>query len=980
MAEAAQPYKKYSDALLTIVKSYALDGSDAQRAYRQITKTAATTLNVERASVWMYDDDDRAGVRCLTLYENQSDLFSVGGTLRRSDYPLYFDALEMDRVVDAHNANTDIRTIELAETYSDGLGIASILDAPTRLNGNLIGIMCIEHVGTPRYWTTEEVAFVGSLSDILAHAVDACNRVLIEQELGKIESRQARSARITKLGHWEWDAQTDSLTYCSSELAKIFGFTVEEMLEKTSSMADNIQLVAPEDRDRYKKSQKDSMINGEDYEIEFLGLVSDGSVKTLIERFELVIDDDGTVLGAFGTTQDITEHSQQLQKAHDNLERIVEERTLSLTKEIEARKQAEEEAKINEARLQAILENLPVEVVLKDVKGRYLYANPVFEERFGISRESILGRTVHGVDVEEELDVSEITEQDRNVLASGISYANEETYVAKDGTAGAEIVTKFPVIDVDGNNVGIGTIAQDVSELKRIEGALRRSHDELEMRIEQRTRELKESEGFLSRATDIAHIGYWVWDDIEKRVVRCSDECARIYGISVEEYLRYPHSTTEGQKSIHPNDLERWRMENQVFESTLQRFDVEYRVVTPQGETRWVHEIAEPILDAKGTHVQTHGVIQDITKQKTVENNLRHQSLAIEQVEHTVKYGHWTWDEVHSTMLYCSAGLPRIHGMTTEEYLDAAAKPDPIPQLIHPDDVGLVEKYLIQTKGSGEMHWIEYRFVHPKDGVRWVREVGKPMDISDAGEVLTSVGGTYDVTEQKRLEQLKNEFISTVSHELRTPLTSIVGSLGLAKSGQFGEVLPKIQHMLDIAYDNSTRLAQLTNDILDMDKIMSDGLSLNIAPTNVVSMVHEALSLNKGYGDLLKVTFNATMLDDEVTVNGDKDRIVQVLSNLMSNAAKFSAKGDVVEICMVREEGNVRIAVMDVGCGVPEEFGDTTFDRFTQVDASDKRKMSGSGLGLSISKSIVELHGGTIGYESQVGVGSEFYFLIPVFE
>ena len=256
----------------------------------------------------MYDDDDRSGVHCIELYENSTGLHSdVGGTLLRSDYPSYFAALETDRVVDAHDAETDPRTCELAGPYSDDLGISSILDGPTRLNGELIGIMCIEHVGEARRWTTEEIAFVGSLTDLLAHAVDAHDRVLIEKELHEIEFRYARAARIAKLGHWAWDMIEDKLIYSSKEAAAFHGFTVEEYFAKASSTEHLIKLIHPDDQEAYRQAWQDHVESKSGFEIGFSVVLPDGNIRHLKEFVEAVLDDEGRLIQTVGTNMDISD-------------------------------------------------------------------------------------------------------------------------------------------------------------------------------------------------------------------------------------------------------------------------------------------------------------------------------------------------------------------------------------------------------------------------------------------------------------------------------------------------------------------------------------------------------------------------------------------------------------------------------------------------------------------------------------------------
>ncbi|MBL6932222.1 MAG: PAS domain-containing sensor histidine kinase [Rhodospirillales bacterium] len=273
----------------------------------------------------------------------------------------------------------------------------------------------------------------------------------------------------------------------------------------------------------------------------------------------------------------------------------------------------------------------------------------------------------------------------------------------------------------------------------------------------------------------------------------------------------------------------------------------------------------------------------------------------------------------------------------------------------------------------------EIELAYPDGHTRTVISTRFPV-LSSMDDVIGLGTINFDITEHKRAEKAKNEFISTVSHELRTPLTSIKGSIGLIRSGTAGDLPEKIRSMLDIAYNNSDRLVTLINDILDIEKIEANKMIFQMRQTDVVCLVEEAIKANKGYGDEYNVTFILTGSPEETLVEGDKDRLTQVLSNLMSNAAKFSPTGEQVELSITRHDNIVRIAVKDNGPGIPEEFKGVIIEKFTQSDSSDTRQTGGTGLGLSIAKAIVEQHGGTFGYNSELGVGSTFFFTLPVLE
>jgi PAS domain S-box-containing protein len=246
-------------------------------------------------------------------------------------------------------------------------------------------------------------------------------------------------------------------------------------------------------------------------------------------------------------------------------------------------------------------------------------------------------------------------------------------------------------------------------------------------------------------------------------------------------------------------------------------------------------------------------------------------------------------------------------------------------------------------------------------------------------EVMVSVI-VRDATERKKIDRMKNEFISTVSHELRTPLTSIRGSLGLALSGIAGPLVPKLKGMIEIASKNCDRLVRLVNDILDIQKIEAGKMPFKIRPLDLGALVGQSVEANMAFAQSLGVGIDVVGSAPSARVMGDSDRLLQVLTNLISNACKFSPAGRKVEVSLSRIASAVRVSVRDQGQGISEEFRSRVFRKFAQADASDSRQKGGTGLGLSICKAIVEKLGGSIGFESETGKGSTFFFDLPAEE
>lgn len=234
-----------------------------------------------------------------------------------------------------------------------------------------------------------------------------------------------------------------------------------------------------------------------------------------------------------------------------------------------------------------------------------------------------------------------------------------------------------------------------------------------------------------------------------------------------------------------------------------------------------------------------------------------------------------------------------------------------------------------------------------------------------------------DITDEKKLAQIRNEFVSTVSHELRTPITSILGSLRLIESGTAGEIPPKTAQLIKIASSNSERLIRLINDILDLQKLEGGKLDFNVSLLDPVELLQRAVT--EVYG--MAQTAGVEVIPDVSSlpfIRGDADRLVQVLVNLLSNAIKFSPRGAKVTASGETSNGRVKITVSDQGPGIAQKDLSKLFGKFQQIDSSDSRAKGGTGLGLAISKEIVERLGGSIGVQSQTGKGSTFWFELPI--
>jgi signal transduction histidine kinase len=258
--------------------------------------------------------------------------------------------------------------------------------------------------------------------------------------------------------------------------------------------------------------------------------------------------------------------------------------------------------------------------------------------------------------------------------------------------------------------------------------------------------------------------------------------------------------------------------------------------------------------------------------------------------------------------------------------------------------------------------------------------------LMDDGHISGMVVAFQDVSERRRLEKMKDEFISTVSHELRTPLTSLRASLGLIASGSLDKRPEKQRHMIDMAIGNSERLIRLVNDILDFDSVERGRLPLHRQPIEAVDLLRRAADVAHNAASQANITFHIEA--PLAPVFADEDRILQVLNELVSNAIKFSPRETSIRLAAqpapatdpsgnLIAPGEVCFIVEDHGRGIPQEKLGHIFERFQQGDSSDSRALGGTGLGLALCRSIVEQHGGRIWAESTVGEGSRFLFTLP---
>lgn len=533
-------------------------------------------------------------------------------------------------------------------------------------------------------------------------------------------------------------------------------------------------------------------------------------------------------------------------------------------------------------------------------------------------------------------------------------------YVRKDGTAFPVLLTVNALIDHNGEITGFLGVAKDITEQLAAEEVVRRSQARL-AEAEQRSRLLLECAGD----------GIYGLDR-RGRTVFVNPAAARMLGYEVEELIGTPmhklvhHSHADGTPYA-PKDCPMYAA---FRDGQVQR--VKDEVLWRKDGTCFPVEYTSTPIRNGGETVGAVVIFKDVTEARASELALRGSEARLAEAQRIAHLGSWEWNvRTHET--YWSDETFRIFGYRPRSFEPDFAR---YSHHIHSDDRQRVIEALSKAAADGTPFECGYRIITTDGSERDVNDRGQCV-VDATGNMERMVGIIQDVTEQRKVERMKNEFVSTVSHELRTPLTSIRGSLGLL-SGYMTEALPeKARELVAIAQRNSERLLLLINDILDLSKIESGRLAFHMRELELDEFLRQAVLANQGYAEQYRVALVLEQPKQAVRIQADPDRLMQVMNNLLSNAVKFSPSGTQVRIRVGVHGDRVRIQVCDRGPGIPAAFQSRVFERFTQADASDTRELGGTGLGLSIAKAIVERHGGEIGFDTGSG-GTTFHFDLAV--
>ncbi len=668
--------------------------------------------------------------------------------------------------------------------------------------------------------------------------------------------------------------------------------------------------------------------------------------------------------------QELTIHNIELEIQQEELLQAQSEMAQSLNWHTEAQKKAEKELQKSQQKFRSIAEQISELAFVVNETGMVMCVSPVVEKMFGYLPDEVTGHSFLEYLLEE--DKSATLKMFNNTMREkAVKKIVDYRFKRKDGSFFyGEINLQY---FEDDSQSGIIGLIWDISVRKHIDKKL----------IETRKR--------LSQALDAAQAGVWEWN-MQTNENIWSDELWVLCGLEPRDENPTFKLWAE---VIHPEDRE------MVIEKVLSaarngtELNFEYRICYPDGSIHWLLSRGKPLMSETGKVDFYIGTIIDITERRLAESKAHEIGCRFEATIDAAQIGTWDWN-IQTGEAIVNKRWCEIVGYTQEELVPVSIQT--WKDLSHPDDFKksslLAEKHF---NGELDFYVCECRMKHKNGDWIWVLDRGKLSKFTDEGKPLRVLGTHIDITARKLAEdqlqntlhdlleakdraeesdRLKSAFMANISHEIRTPMNGILGFTELLKDPHLtGE---EQTEYIALIHKSGKRMLGLINDLMDISRLDAKEAKLQIAKTTVNGLLHELQAFFKPESDKrgLRLTHTSGLPDNESYIKTDCAKLTQILSNLIQNALKFTSKGG-IDFGYTRKDKILEFYVIDSGIGIPINKKERIFERFHQVNNSLTRDHEGAGLGLSISKALVEILGGTIRVESSEGAGSNFTFTLP---
>lgn len=609
--------------------------------------------------------------------------------------------------------------------------------------------------------------------------------------------------------------------------------------------------------------------------------------------------------------------------------------------DISERKRIEEDKLL----LAAVVESSEDSVVTVNLEGLITSWNKAAEKLYAYAAADALGKPLTILTLPEDLKnftrSIDTIRQDQRV---GIY---DTVRLRKDGeNIDLEIVLS-PIRNANNTVVGVSSIARDVSIRKQAEARFAETRQSLDITL------------------DAARMGIWSVDFFNKTATT-DFRHDRLFG--------YPEPVTEWDHEILRSRIVGSDRENydmgyaKAFETGV--VDLQFRITWPDGSVHWLHQLGRVIYNEQGQPLLMTGITLDVTERRQIEEGVAISEERSRIALQSAGMGAWDWNIDDNKVTWNEQ-----HYMVLGLGPDLSEKPPVFfLQYVHPEDLAQVTKELEKAVEEENVFHSEFRVIRADGGeVRWMTGYGRMVSKQNTHS-RHMVGVIYDITHRKMLEQQKDEFISIASHELKTPVTSIKAYAQLLKrmfeedrEPEKAELLRKMDMQVD-------RLMKLIRTLLDNTKIFEGQMPLDLAEFDLNVLITERLEDLKYLSGQHELRFSPS---DRIAITADRERIGEVITNLVSNAIKYSPYGGEVRLeCAIVPEG-VKVTVADEGIGIPEELQKKVFSRFFRGSYSKNLTIPGLGLGLYIVAGIIHRHHGSIDVKSEPGKGSVFYFILP---